>query len=676
MQLAVVLVGRGDWVLDVLVVLTALAQRPSGWPWMLFAWRTVARRMIGGRRPADLTAPSPSPALYQPTQTNEKDGQDIWHNAARRVRLPLNSRFCLAGRAEPTVTAFTTIAIMDVDPIKPAALPSPASSSAALAPAASSMKSPASALPSEHVGSPTAAMDSPVRMSLDSAELRKPAAKGSHSRSMSLADVALQAKRLSLHFPVQNGAISQRSPPLRSARPTSWALDPIASALGDPAMPSPTEGNFLTIIASQERRVLELKDELKHAEEELKRLKDHYRKHEAFKKKNETSRRAQQLQPLDVSLIPTAEPAEDDPDGSSQWMQREMERRKMLMTNVRSSNRKVFSGSRHTRTLSLLSPERTQAPPFPQPADLLEGNDGNQGLPSLPRTQGGSDMPSPSIEDPTKSTTNGAVSATITRDALLKTGKQMAADLREGLWTFVEDLRQATVGDEGINGTTSRSTELNPKQSNASLSGKANNRSVSNPKSKQAQPTYGDNSALIDIGGSFWRDNGLESAETSPTTKKKVPAKAAQKKNRPDSKILTPQKPVRDFEESWDTWDTPVSAPPESGSSNATDSVSESSLEDDDDDDDDGSTNNSSARTSASLSLPHDRTPQKMEALLEDSNNGKRDAIPWPSLAKLSPGNIKRTATQLMNDFEKSLSPTAAESKERTNYVDAKKSTV
>ena len=65
-----------------------------------------------------------------------------------------------------------------------------------------------------------------------------------------------------------------------------------------------------------------------------------------------------------------------------------------------------------------------------------------------------------------------------------------------------------------------------------------------------------------------------------------------------------------------------------------------------------------------------------MEALLEDSNNGKRDAIPWPALAKLSPGNIKRTATQLMNDFEKSLSPTAAESKERTNYVDAKKSTV
>lgn len=34
------------------------------------------------------------------------------------------------------------------------------------------------------------------------------------------------------------------------------------------------------------------------------------------------------------------------------------------------------------------------------------------------------------------------------RDAIVETGKQLVGDLREGLWTFFEDLRQATVGED------------------------------------------------------------------------------------------------------------------------------------------------------------------------------------------------------------------------------------
>ena len=34
---------------------------------------------------------------------------------------------------------------------------------------------------------------------------------------------------------------------------------------------------------------------------------------------------------------------------------------------------------------------------------------------------------------------------------------------------------------------------------------------------------------------------------------------------------------------------------------------------------------------------------------------GKRDNIPWPTLAKLTPGNLKRTASTLMSEWERSL---------------------
>jgi hypothetical protein len=35
----------------------------------------------------------------------------------------------------------------------------------------------------------------------------------------------------------------------------------------------------------------------------------------------------------------------------------------------------------------------------------------------------------------------------------------------------------------------------------------------------------------------------------------------------------------------------------------------------------------------------------------------KRNSIPWPDLAKISPGNLKRTASHLMKEWEKNLTP-------------------
>ena len=44
-------------------------------------------------------------------------------------------------------------------------------------------------------------------------------------------------------------------------------------------------------------------------------------------------------------------------------------------------------------------------------------------------------------------------SANLAKDDILDTGKQLVGDFRQGLWTLFEDLRQATVGEEAINGS-------------------------------------------------------------------------------------------------------------------------------------------------------------------------------------------------------------------------------
>lgn len=45
-----------------------------------------------------------------------------------------------------------------------------------------------------------------------------------------------------------------------------------------------------------------------------------------------------------------------------------------------------------------------------------------------------------------------------------------------------------------------------------------------------------------------------------------------------------------------------------------------------------------------------------------DSNNppdspSRRDEIPWPALDQLKPGNLKKTVSTMMNQWEKSLTP-------------------
>ena len=253
-------------------------------------------------------------------------------------------------------------------------------------------------------------------------------------------------KRSSLSFPIQpdRGTANARSVPVLSPTRT----DAIASLSRSP---SPAGSKFLTAVAAQERRVLELREELQKAEKELVNLKKQFATHEASRKRNDP-RRPQQLQNMKAALSP--ESSDDDRSGSSRYMHREMEKRKAVLNGVRPHQRTVFSGSRHTRALSLLSRERTSAPiAFPRP--------NNQNTAEEPSKRTGVET---SVTSPTLSMSPYDSDGSnerfrhdgINKDVIVRTGKQMASDLRQGLWTFLEDLRQATVGDEGISPTRAR----------------------------------------------------------------------------------------------------------------------------------------------------------------------------------------------------------------------------
>ena len=207
-------------------------------------------------------------------------------------------------------------------------------------------------------------------------------------------------------------------------------------------MPHPGESNtFLTALAAQERRVLELKEELEKAEGELEKLKKQWAAHEATKKRNEL-RHLEQLQPLNTSLAgPSASASHDE---ESVRINKELDRRKRTSSSVRSSQRTVFSGSRHTRTLSLLSPRDSTATSH----SSLQGN-GHTRHP----LETVNDVAVPFTIHELSSSTDGSSVSTSSykgppRDMILETGKQLVGDFRQGLWTFFEDLKQVTVGDE------------------------------------------------------------------------------------------------------------------------------------------------------------------------------------------------------------------------------------
>lgn len=199
---------------------------------------------------------------------------------------------------------------------------------------------------------------------------------------------------------------------------------------------------FLAALASQERLVLELREHLHRAELDLEKLKKQWALHEAI---------IAQFQPLDTSI--SAPRLVDDEESSRS--SREQERQKIVKVDRNNPQRKVFSGSRHMKTLSLLSPTATREheanppssarPPESRPRNAQRQYTSNIAITENESVANPTTIASTALAEP--ATTN------LPRDVILDTGKQLVGDFRQGFWTFFEDLRQATVGEEAVSGS-------------------------------------------------------------------------------------------------------------------------------------------------------------------------------------------------------------------------------
>ena len=292
-------------------------------------------------------------------------------------------------------------------------------------------------------------------------------------------------------------------------------------------------------IAGQERKVLELKEELHKAEKDLIKLKTQWQNHERTRKRAEI-RHAEPLRPLPIP-IKDGERSGEETDSSTRQSD-EQDRRRAMMSSMPGDGRprrKIITGG-HTRTLSLLSPNKSHQPrPFPSVEETSsEGN--------LPKS---------------KINTNRARHSY--QGGLTHGAKQVAEDVKAGLWTFLEDLRQATVGEEAT-ATSNRSdadvvpTVPKKKGSKGSL---RSNRSPRATSPRTWDSLTGSNLGLVNSDSSVSRfENGIA----------KVSIAGKQKSTGPLS--LAPA--MDDLDENWSNWDSPTPKSPRwSGSTELSDPI-------------------------------------------------------------------------------------------------------
>ena len=401
-----------------------------------------------------------------------------------------------------------------------------------------------SPVPSPYVG------NSPNRVHFPMAPPPPPSPR--HSRSTSHTP---RLNRLSLNFPVatgSNGSDSARPTPTSSTS-TSFPPTPIDMA------PSPADpSGFLVAIAGQERRVLELKEELQKAESGLAKLKVQWANQERIKKRAEL----RQAEPL-LSLQNLAvEGRSSSDEGTRQSIEQDRRRALLSISTPRDSRRKIISGG-HTRTLSLLSPERSNfTRPFPALQESAEaaGSSRNNTMPDT-------------SEGITRMTTNRARHSY--QGGITHGAKQVAEDLKSGMWTFLEDLRQATIGDEAVAGNVSQyvthgsNTALAKKSSKGSLKGRNSNTPKRNlsPRTWDSLTNPNLGLGLSDPTGPLWLPESSRRITKTPIgTKPKI------------SRPLSFAPAVAESDDDWSNWDSPTPKSPRwSGSTDVSNPLTPSS---------------------------------------------------------------------------------------------------
>ncbi|CAG8110289.1 unnamed protein product [Penicillium nalgiovense] len=514
--------------------------------------------------------------------------------------------------------------------------------------------------------------------------------------SLPRAQTSRHAKRLTLNFPINLD--ETETPDSNITSPGSITPVTQPSTRPSPAQPPgtpmafdvPDDGyDFLRAIASQERKVMELREELTRAEADLATIKKQWALSEKLRKRAEINH-AEPLMPLrspDFSTpeVPSSHGREQSMSSvtstvSQERMSRDLDRRSSMRaapapgTKLGSNGRRVFHGT-HTRTLSLLSPVSgpsisSRGEPGLSDAERVGRTPRSATLPSVDRSNAAlmsaqldeSQVPEHLLAQWQKTLPPPS------REALVRTGKQMASDLREGLWTFLEDIRQATVGEEGINGTQTRNTSSNSlappngrKRDSLAKSrsrerlladgklSRSSSSSSSRGRGPAAETKTGKDTKPAEISTSFWNEFGIDtpaqkspSAPRTPSGNKAVnrnEATEAEQRDHPSSNSIDAQNENLD---DWDNWDTPISAQKTHTPSSSRSTVASKH-------DQSPTTQGSSPRTSASFG---DLNPAS--SALEPSAS---EGIPWPAITKLAPSKLQRTASNLMAEWERSLSP-------------------
>lgn len=279
--------------------------------------------------------------------------------------------------------------------------------------------------------------------------------------------------------------------------------------------------------------MLELREELSRAESELTTLKKQFSTQEAYNRKN--PQRQPQFETPRSGL-------DADEERASARHSIDLDRRKLLLQqqqqNTPTQNRRRVLRGGHTRTLSLLSP------PKPDPGIAIHEDRSIEPI----------SLPLPPIERRTAQLTNPNLSKRASWQP--QSHRQQASvpgiieDFRTGLRTFVEDIRQITVGDEPING---QSPARSPSQQGLGLN-------LSRTSSGDIETIRPSNAARPKVSTAF---DSPSSATSSPTPASKTTDSILSEKpktGRSKHFSWTPLSVDSLDDNGWSNWESPSSA--------------------------------------------------------------------------------------------------------------------
>lgn len=423
-----------------------------------------------------------------------------------------------------------------------------------------------------------------------------------HTRGHSTTAMSRQANRLSLTLPI---ALSLSEPSMREILSNSEAaVSPVPDrAAEQPAETANDPNDFIIAIAAQERKVLELREELARAEADLVKLKKQWTSKEAFHKRAETRLSEQAVATPVVSR--SASPTRHSLD---------LERKGLLIQNQATpstplqSRRRVFRGG-HTRALSLLSPVRKEQ-------NFAVHEDGKCES-KLPPTQ--EENSTTNTELPRRMPSKRASWQPRTTPQSVAGYPQIVEDFKIGLRAFVEDIRQITVGDEFSVVAPLRPA---PSQRTADESHDAKRPSTSTP------------------------DLNAEPPQTPKLDSKTRVERAKSVKQKHFS--WTPLGFEALGDNDWTNWDSPPASSKTARWSGST-------------------VNGGGLDGVQEVPEKANATPIKQQSLRDKPLlTPKLDELLPSMVNRLSPSNIKRAADHLMDEWEKSLTSPEERNKENT----------